>query len=863
MGADAPPYTTDRASPRPEARGKFLSRGTDRLDVRGFTYGPFAPGDSGEPFPEAEVVEADLSAMVRAGANALRVYTVPPRWLLDAAERHGLGVMVGIPWEQHVAFLDESGLGDAIERRVGRAVRSCAGHPAVLCYAVGNEIPATVVRWTGRRRVERHLERLYRVAKEEDPDALVTYVNYPSTEYLELDFLDLVAFNVYLERVDRFEAYLKRLQNLAGDRPLLMAEVGLDARSHGDGAQAWGLAAQLAALKRGGCAGGFVFSWTDEWHAGGEDITAWRFGVTDGDRRPKPALTSVRRAFAGPAVRERAELPKVSVVICAYNAAATLADCLEGATGLDYPDYEVIVVDDGSTDATAAIAERFPGVRVISTPNRGLSHARNRGLEAASGEIIAYTDADARPEPDWLTWLAAAFADSDHAGIGGPNIAPADDGPIADCVAHAPGGPIHVLLSDDEAEHIPGCNMAFRREALEAIGGFDPRFRIAGDDVDVCWRIQQAGMTLGFSPAAVVWHHPRDTIGAYWRQQAGYGRAEALLEEKWPDKYNGVGHVTWGGRVYRDGRQRLFGRTRIYHGVWGEAPFQTAEPATPGVVGSLAATPEWYLVLAGLLFLGLLGLTWRPLQLAFPLLALASAPVAARAVGAAARARFPCVPHGTWRAWKRRLVTALLHVLQPAARLRGRLRYGLTPWRLRSTRRFAWPVARRVYVWSESWKEPHRWVAELDRALRRMRATVMSGGAFDRWDLLVKSGLLGRARAYTCVEEHGNGQQFVRLRFVPRISVAGTAVVGLFAGLGIWALADGAGFAGAVLLGAAVLVLARMTLESGAVLSACLQASAELAATDVLDVAGGTSRAAAQTPGSGRLVAASAGKGAS
>ena len=77
--------------------------------------------------------------------------------------------------------------------------------------------------------------------------------------------------------------------------------------------------------------------------------------------------------------------------------------------------------------------------------------------------------------------------------------------------------------------------MAFRAESrLEAIGGFDPRFRAAGDDVDVCWRLQERRRTIGFRPAALVWHHRRNSLRAYWQQQKGYGKAEALLEEKWP-----------------------------------------------------------------------------------------------------------------------------------------------------------------------------------------------------------------------------------------------------------------------------------------------------------------------------------------
>src|SRR5262249_22209688 len=155
----------------------------------------------------------------------------------------------------------------------------------------------------------------------------------------------------------------------------------------------------------------------------------------------------------------------------------------------------------------------------------------NTGLTAATGEIVAYIDDDAYPDPHWLHYLANTFLNTKHVGIGGPNIAPPSDGPIAECVAHSPGNPVHILLSDTEAEHIPGCNMAFRKSALEAIDGFDPQFRIAGDDVDVCWRLQEKGWTLGYSPGAMVWHHRRNSIRAYWKQQRNYGKAESFLEK--------------------------------------------------------------------------------------------------------------------------------------------------------------------------------------------------------------------------------------------------------------------------------------------------------------------------------------------
>src|SRR5947208_569679 len=235
----------------------------------------------------------------------------------------------------------------------------------------------------------RYLERLYRIVKEEDPDSLVTYVNYPTTEYLELPFLDLLCFNVYLESHDQLDAYLARLQNLVGDRPLILSEIGLDSLRNGEDAQARSLDDQIRTAFAGGCAGVFVFAWTDEWHRGGADVDDWAFGLTSGDRRPKPAVAAVREAFAEVPFPSGLRWPRISVVVCTYNGRRTIRECLEGLRRIEYPDYEVIVVDDGSTDGTATIVGEYQ-VRLIRTQHRGLSNARNTGLAAATGEIVAY-----------------------------------------------------------------------------------------------------------------------------------------------------------------------------------------------------------------------------------------------------------------------------------------------------------------------------------------------------------------------------------------------------------------------------------------------------------------------------------------
>jgi GT2 family glycosyltransferase len=758
------------------------------------------------------------------GFNAIRVYTVPPRWFLDAAQRHGLRVMVGLPWEQHVAFLDDPRRVRSIEKRVRAGVRVCAGHPAVLAYAIGNEIPAPIVRWHGSRRVERFLERLCESAKAEDPGGLVTYVNYPSTEYLRLPFVDLFCFNVYLETQKTYDSYLARLHNLAGDRPLIMAEIGLDSRRNGEAGQACSLEWQVRTAMASGCAGAFVFAWTDEWYRGGQDIEDWDFGLTTRTRQPKLALTAVREAFAEVPFPEQIAWPRVSVVVCTCNGSRTLRECLCGLCSLDYPNYEVIVVNDGSTDDSATIATQF-GFRLITTENRGLSCARNTGLAAATGEIVAYLDDDTYPDPQWLKYLASTLLATKHAGVGGPNLPPPHDDLIAQCVANAPGGPNQVLLTDSIAEHIPGCNMAFWKQRLAAIGGFDPRFRVAGDDVDICWRIQEKGWTIGFNPAALVWHRRRNSIRAYWRQQRGYGRAEALLQEKWPQKYNLAGHAMWTGRLYgKDLAQVPRLVSRIYHGTWGSALFQTRYQVVPSAVSHLPAMPEWLLIILCLGFLSALGLLWSKLLWATPILTLAVGISLYQAGSSAARARFTAPGLSRVRLCGLRFVTFLLHLLQPVARLVGRTQQGLMSGRPHVPPKRAWPVRRAAQSWSEQWQAPRERLEDLQAFIRDEGGVVAPGGPCDRWDLEVQVGLLAAVRLLMTVEEHGRGRQLFRFRLAPHCTAVAWAGFMPLVALSIAAGLDQAWVVTAILGILSAVLVASWALECGSVMALVLRA---------------------------------------
>jgi GT2 family glycosyltransferase len=836
LQTSAAPLTIAAAAVRPRVHGKYLYAGDDRLLVRGVSYGAFEPDPDGREYQDLETIERDFAAMAANAVTVVRIpHTTPPVELLDAAGRHGLRVMVGLSAEQYVGYLIDRESAPDVAAIVREKVQTVAGHPALLAYGLGNEIPAPMARWIGREAIERYLSRLYDTVKDEDPDGLVTYVNYPSTEYLQLPFLDFVSFNVYLERRERLAAYLPRLHNLAGDRPLVLTELGLDAYRNGEEAQAESLRWQLDEAYEAGCAGTVVFAWTDEWFRAGEHVEDWEFGLTRRDRSPKPALDVVREAYSAPIAAPAEGWPRVSVVVCTYNGGRTIAETLAALARLDYPDYEVIVVDDGSTDGGAGCALDH-GFQLVRSENAGLSNARNLGLAHADGELVAYVDDDAYPEPDWLTHLALAFARSDHVAIGGPNIPPDGDGAVAECVAHAPGGPAHVLLSDVEAEHIPGCNMAFRRSALVAVGGFDPEFRIAGDDVDLCWRLQERGWKLGFSPAAVVWHHRRNSVRAYLRQQRNYGRAEALLERKWPDKYSSLGHVRWHGRVYGSGFMQSLRTARVYHGRWGLAPFQGLYAPQPGLLRSLPSMPEWYLALAVLAAMSLLSPAWTPLLVAVPLLAAMVLISILQVWPAVRRIRFPASSR-RGRAGRRAL-TELLFLAQPAVRLTGRLSLGLAPWRRRAPIRLRWPRRETFAIWCEEWVEPEERLAQLEQALIRAGQAVAHGGPYDRWDLEIRVGLLGGARLRSAIEDHGAGTQLVRFEVRPRWALASALAALALALIAGSAAEDAAWFAFALLAGGAAAIAVGVVLVPAAAVALAGRV-ARAASSDVIPRWGG------------------------
>ena len=504
----------------------------------------------------------------------------------------------------------------------------------------------------------------------------------------------------------------------------------------------------------------------------------------------------------------RLDWPTVSVVVCAYNAAATLDECLRHTCALDYPELEILVVDDGSTDATAEIARAHPRARLVPIEHGGLSVARNVGIDVATGDVVAYLDSDAFPTPEWPYYLALAFDGRTVVGAGGPNVPPLDDPPSAHAVARSPGGPVHVLTSDDRAEHVPGCNMAFWRRTLLEVGGFDPVYTSAGDDVDVCWKVLDAGGDIGFHPAALVWHHRRAGLRPYLKQQRGYGRSEALVEARHPDRFTPTGSARWTGHIYDSFAPRRSAQ-RIYRGAFGAAPYQSVYrvPAYGLDLAHQVGVPLAVPVLATAL-LGLL----------HPLLALPGLLAAVFLLGLVAidvaRAR---PPRHLDAPLSFRLTVATMHLLQPLVRLWGRTR-NRSPAREQLPADEALPptvlrLGRGVLLFPAD-RPRADFAAVVLARLRRRGFVVQPGTGWEDHDGQLRAGLLAYGDVLTSSHPEGS----VQLRVRPRLRLVPLGVVGAVA----VALLPLSLQAGLLLFAGVLLEVARGMLVVRSALRACL-----------------------------------------
>jgi glycosyltransferase involved in cell wall biosynthesis len=226
----------------------------------------------------------------------------------------------------------------------------------------------------------------------------------------------------------------------------------------------------------------------------------------------------------------------VSVVVIVLNGAPSIRRCLEALARQSYPldRYEIIVVDNGSNDGTVELAEQYP-VRIVHEAKRGYAPARNAGVKAAAGEIVAFTDVDCVAEPDWLWELTRPYQDAVVGVVGGPvrSYLPAAPTLVETFIDRARFVGQGVARPDGLLPFLVTRNVSYRKTLLEQAGLFDEHLP-ACEDVDMCRRVQVLLRAVAVvAPAAVVQHKHCDT----WRQLARFmrrdGYAEMLMAARW------------------------------------------------------------------------------------------------------------------------------------------------------------------------------------------------------------------------------------------------------------------------------------------------------------------------------------------
>jgi glycosyltransferase involved in cell wall biosynthesis len=238
---------------------------------------------------------------------------------------------------------------------------------------------------------------------------------------------------------------------------------------------------------------------------------------------------------------------RVSVVVPFFDAAATLPACLAAlaAQSQARDEYELILVDDGSTDGGGHAVEPG-GARLIRQSHRGAAAARNAGIEAARAPWVAFTDADCVPSRGWLRALLHAVSteagDSAALGAAGTTVGYQSRTPAARYVDLTGGLDAERHLAHERFPFAPSANVMYRRDALEKVGGFDARFHTY-EGCDLHTRLRESvGGAFVFAPRAVVLHRHRDTWKGYWKQQRSYGRGLGQFYLRYRDR---IGWTPW------------------------------------------------------------------------------------------------------------------------------------------------------------------------------------------------------------------------------------------------------------------------------------------------------------------------------
>ena len=225
---------------------------------------------------------------------------------------------------------------------------------------------------------------------------------------------------------------------------------------------------------------------------------------------------------------------KVSIVVPTYNRRELLKECLDSLFNQTYPkdEYEVIVVDDGSTDGTEELLKEYAKnapctLKYFKQENRGPAAARNAGIKHAAGDIVCFLDDDCIADKNWIMNMVDKFNEDKVGGVGGKIIVTPSDHLIEPKIDQS--GLINTWSS------LSGCNMAFKKDILDDINGFDPLFRFGAEDNDICIRVRLKGYTLKYAPEAIVFLRHSTTLGDLIKKQYNYGIGCSRLGKKYTD----------------------------------------------------------------------------------------------------------------------------------------------------------------------------------------------------------------------------------------------------------------------------------------------------------------------------------------
>jgi len=232
---------------------------------------------------------------------------------------------------------------------------------------------------------------------------------------------------------------------------------------------------------------------------------------------------------------------RISVIISVRNAQKSIAKCLDSIFGVDYDNFEVIVVDDGSNDGTAQILKEFlPKIKVVTNlVSHGPSAARNAAGLIASGELLAFTDADCLVHRQWLNELERCFVEYPlSVSAGGCQLLPIDAGSFQKKVQRLfekSAGMTDYIKSGSGmrlVHHNPSCNSIYKRDAFLREGGFLEGLW-PGEDVELDLRLRRKGYLIVFNPKAIVYHYRQESMKAFQRMMFRYGNAQGFLVRRY------------------------------------------------------------------------------------------------------------------------------------------------------------------------------------------------------------------------------------------------------------------------------------------------------------------------------------------